>query len=92
MPFQKFGPFFTQEQLKALTAAFDATWQELTTSGMDLSSEDKVALVKRKLAQRLLVSATAGGVRDVETLKKQAMRSLAGSVRGGELTSAPEAA
>ena len=55
-------------------------------------TEDKVALVKRKLAQRILVSATAGGVRDVETLKKQAMRSLAGGVRGGELTSAPEAA
>jgi len=32
-----------------------------------------------------VVSATAGGVRDVETLKKQAMRSLAGGVRGGEL-------
>jgi len=59
---------------------------------MDLSSEDKVALVKRKLAQRILVSATAGGVRDVETLKEQAMRSLARGVRGGELTSAPEAA
>ena len=83
MPFQKFGPFFTQEELKALTAAFDATWQELTTSGMDVSSEDKVALLKRKLTQRILVSATAGGVRDVETLKKQAMRSL---------TSAPKAA
>jgi hypothetical protein len=92
MPFQKFGPFFTQEELKALTAAFHATWQELTTSGMDLSSEDKVALVKRKLAQRILVSATAGGVRDVETLKKQAMRSLARGVRGGELTFAPEPA
>ena len=49
MPFQKFGPFLTQEELKALTAAFDATWQELTTSGMDVSSEDKVALLKRKL-------------------------------------------
>ena len=89
MPFQKFGPFFTQEELKALTAAFHATWQELTTSGMDLSSEDKVALVKRKLEQRILVSATAGGVRDVET---KAMRSLARGVRGGELTPAPEPA
>ena len=86
MPFQKFGPFFTHEELKALTAAFDATWQELTTSGMDLSSEDKVALLERKLAQRILVSATAGGVRDVETLKKQAMRSL--GARGGKQASA----
>ena len=92
MPFQKFGPFFTQEELKVLTAAFDATWQELTTSGMDLSGEDKVALLKRKLAQRILVSATAGGVRDVETLKKQAMRSLVSGLRGDEPTSAPNAA
>ena len=43
---------------------------------MDLSSEEEVALVMRKLAQRILVSATAGGVRDVETLKEQALRSL----------------
>jgi hypothetical protein len=92
MPFQKFGAFFSQEDLKALTAAFHATWQELTTFGVDLSSDDKVALVKRKLVQRILVSATAGGVRDVETLKKQAMRSLARGVRGGEPTSAPEPA
>ena len=32
--------------------------------------------MKRKLAQRILVSATAGGVRDLETMKEQAMRSL----------------
>ena len=38
------------------------------------------SLVKRKLAQRILVSATAGGVRDVETLKEQALRSLSGGV------------
>jgi hypothetical protein len=69
------------------------TLQELRTSGIDLSSEDKVALVKRKLAQRILVSATAGGVRDVETLKEQALRSLFGGVRpGGEQTFASEAA
>ena len=93
MPFQKFGPFFTQEELKALTAAFHATWQELTTSGMDLSSEDKVELLKRKLAQRILVSATAGGVRDVETLKEHALRSLGGGFRlGDEQTCAPEEA
>jgi hypothetical protein len=50
-----------------VTAAFNATLQELRASGIDLSSEDKLALVKRKLAQRILVSATAGGVRDLET-------------------------
>jgi len=75
------------EELDAVTAAFDATWQNLKAAGLDLSSEDKIALVKRQLAQRILVSATAGGVRDLETLKEQAMRSLGGGLRpDGEQT------
>ncbi len=93
MPIRQYARFFGPAELDALTAAFAHTWQELSSSGIDLSSEDKVAQVKMKLAQRILVSATAGGVRDVETLKQQALRSLAGSVRpGGEQTRASEAA
>ena len=93
VPFQQYAPFFKPEELDTLTAAFEATWQELSASGLDLSSEDNIALLKRKLAQRILVSATAGGVRDVETMKEQAMRSLGGGVRpGGEQTFASEAA
>ena len=80
VPFQQYAPFFKPEELDTLTAAFEATWQELSASGLDLSSEDNIALLKRKLAQRILVSATAGGVRDVETLKEQALRSLSGGV------------
>ena len=52
--------------------SFDATWQELSASNPDLSTEDKIALMKKKLAHRILVSATAGGIRDVETLKEHA--------------------
>ena len=60
---------------------------------MGLSTEDKIALMKKKLAHRILVSATAGGVRDVETLKEQALRSLGGGFSlGDEQTCAPEAA
>jgi hypothetical protein len=93
MPFQQYAPFFEPEELDTLTAAFNATWQELMASGLDVSSEDKIALVKRQLAQRILVSATAGGVRDLETLKKQAMRSLGGGLRlGDEQTCASKAA
>jgi hypothetical protein len=93
VPFQQYAPFFKPEELDTLTAAFDATWQELSASGLDLSNEDKIALVRRKLAQRILVSATAGGVRDLKTLKEQAMRSLCGGVRpGGEQTVPSEAA
>ena len=83
MPFQQYAAFFKPEELDTLTAAFDATWQELCVCGFDLGSEDKIALLRRKLAQRILVSATAGGVRDVETMKEQAMRSLGGGVRPG---------
>ena len=80
MPFRQFAPFFEPEELDKLTAAFNETWQELEAAGMDLTSEPEVSLVKRKLAQRILVSATAGGIRDVETLKEQALRSLSGGV------------
>jgi hypothetical protein len=55
--------------------------------------EDKATLMKKKLAHRILVSATAGGVRDLETLKEQALRSLAGGLRvSGSQTGASEAA
>jgi hypothetical protein len=67
--------------------------QELSAADMGLSTEDKIVLMKQKLAHRILVSATAGGVRDVETLKEEALRSLAGGFRlGDDQTCAPEAA
>ena len=78
MPFREQAPFFTPDELDTLTTAFNATWQELRAAGMDLATEPEISLVKRKLAQRILVSATAGGVRDVETLKQEALRSLSG--------------
>jgi hypothetical protein len=50
-----------------------------------MSTEQKLAWVKKRVAQRLLMSATAGGVRDLATLKEQALRSLEGGLRlGGE--------
>lgn len=92
MPFQQYAPFFGPEELKTLTAAFDATWQELSATP-DLTTEDKIALMKKKLAHCILVSATAGGVRDMETLKEQALRSLGGDFcLGDEQTYAPEVA
>jgi hypothetical protein len=93
MPFRQYAAFFGPDELDTLTAAFECTWQELSSSGIDLSSEDQLAQLNRKLVQRILVSATAGGIRDVETLKQQALRSLANNVRpGGGQTHASEAA
>jgi hypothetical protein len=90
MPFQKYAAHFGPAELATMQAAFDATWKELNTAGLDLSTEDEAALMKKKLALRILVSATAGGVRDLETMKQQAMRSLGGI--SDKQTSAPEAA
>jgi len=93
MPFQKYAAHFGPEQLATMQAAFDATWEELRAAGLDLSTEDKATLMKQKLAHRILVSATAGGVQDFETLKEQALRSLGGDFRvGGRQTRASEAA
>ena len=93
MPFREYAQFFGPEDLKTLTAAFDATWQELSASNPDLSTEAKIALMKKKLVHRILVSATAGGVRDMETLREHALRSLGGDFRlSDEQTCAPEIA
>jgi hypothetical protein len=81
MPFQKFAAHFGPDQLATMQAAFDATWEELRAAGLDLSTEDKATLMKKKLALRILVSATAGGVQDFETFKQQALRSLGGRFR-----------
>ena len=32
MPFKEYAPFFKPEELDTLTAAFDATWQELSAA------------------------------------------------------------
>jgi hypothetical protein len=34
MPFQQYAPFFQPEELDTLTAAFDATWQNLKAAGL----------------------------------------------------------
>ena len=84
MPFQQYAEFFSPEELKTLSAVFDATWKELSADRPDLGTEEKVALMKKKLLHRILVSATAGGVKDSEKLKEQALRSLGGEFRLGE--------
>jgi len=93
MPFREYAPYFKPEELATLTAAFDAAWQELSAAHPNLTTEDKIGLLKKKLAHRILVSATAGGVRDVEMLKEQALKSLGGGFRlRDEQTCAPEEA
>jgi hypothetical protein len=92
MPFQEYASFFKKEELAAFTTAFDAVWKELSAANTSLNTEHKIALMKHKLAIRILVSATSG-VRDTEMLKNQALRSLGGGFRlKVDETYAPEAA
>jgi hypothetical protein len=53
MPFQQYATHFGPEELETLTAAFDASLLELRAAGVDMSTEQKLALVKKRLAQRL---------------------------------------
>jgi hypothetical protein len=76
MPFRQYAAYFTPEELDTLTTAFNLTWQALSVSDIDLSTEEEILRLRRNLAQRILVSATAGGIRDVDTLKEEALRSL----------------
>jgi hypothetical protein len=78
MPFREYAAYFKPEELVTLTSAFDAAWQDLSVTRQNLTNEEKLALLKKKLTQRILVSATAGGVRDLDTLKEQALRCLGG--------------
>jgi hypothetical protein len=68
MPFNKYAEFFEPKELKMLTAAFDDAWKELRAGRPDLNTEEKAALMRKKLALRILVSATAG-VRTARRLK-----------------------
>jgi hypothetical protein len=91
MPFREFAGFFQPEELILFETAFDAAWQELSAANKDMITTEKITLMKKKLATRILVSATAG-VRDPEILKEQAIRSLGGVFTlGDDQTSAPEA-
>ena len=92
MPFHKYAGHVGPEELATLEAAFDATWQELSAAGIDLSTAEKFASMKQRLAQRILVSATAGGVRDLDTLKAEALRSLGGLPLRDQKTQTPQAA
>ena len=50
MPLREYAAFFAPEDLKNLTDAFDTTWQELSATHPELNTEEKVALMKKKLA------------------------------------------
>ena len=76
MLFRDYSPFFLPEELDALTAAFDVAWQHRRVKRLNLSAE-QVRIVKKDLAQIILVSASNGKL-DVEELKEIALRTVLG--------------
>jgi len=71
MRLQQYSSFFRPEEFEAMTAAYDAAWQQLQTNRRTLTA-DQVRVLKKNLAQIILASACTGK-RDVERLKEIAL-------------------
>jgi hypothetical protein len=76
MRLRDYSSFFRPEEFDALTAAYDAAWQDLWTKRLTLTA-DQVPVLKKNLSQIILASA-CNGKRDVEQLKEIALRSVSG--------------
>ena len=73
MIFKKYAAFFQPHELDALTAAYDATWQQVQATKHIKATEASV--LKNNLAQIILASACTGE-RDTERLKQIALRAV----------------
>jgi len=76
MRLRDYSSFFRPKEFDALTAAYDAAWQDLWTKRLTLTA-DQVPVLKKNLAQIILASA-CNGKRDVEQLKEIALRGVSG--------------
>jgi hypothetical protein len=73
MPFREYSSYFASDELDALIAAYEATWERLSATGI---SPDQAAVLQKKLGQIILASACKGE-RQVEQLKAIALKALA---------------
>jgi hypothetical protein len=79
MTFQRYAAFFQPHELSALTAAYDAVWQQVrATRGIEAAETSKL---EHNLAQIILASACTGE-RDAERLREIALRAVLGNRRG----------
>ena len=76
MRLRDYSSFFRPKEFDALTAAYDAAWQDLWTKRLTLTA-DQVPVLKKNLAQIILASA-CNGKRDVEQLKEIVLRGVSG--------------
>jgi hypothetical protein len=73
-------PVFDPETVDILVAAFDDAWQSITSSGIDLTSEERIQLMRSVLAVRILELARTGE-RDLHRLREAALLDLARTTR-----------
>ena len=76
MRLRDYSSFFQPQEFDALTAAYDAAWQDLWTQRLTLNP-DQVPVLKKNLAQIILASA-CNGKRDMQQLKEIALRGVSG--------------
>jgi hypothetical protein len=74
MQLRDYSSFFQPDDFDALTAAYDAAWQQLWATRLTLQSE-QVVVLKKNLSQIILASA-CNGKRDVQQLKEIALRGV----------------
>jgi hypothetical protein len=74
MDLRDFSPFFDPEHLSALTAAYDAAWQNVRERMLAMDT-NRAGVLKQKLAQLILASA-CNGQRDVQQLRDIALRGI----------------
>ena len=76
MRLRDYSSFFQPQEFDALTAAYEAAWQDLWTKRLTLNP-DQVPVLKKNLAQIILASA-CNGKRDMQQLKEIALRGISG--------------
>jgi hypothetical protein len=74
MQLRDYSSFFQPEEFDALTAAYDAAWQDLWANRLTLGA-DQLPVLKNNLVQIILASA-CNGKRDVGQLKEIALRGV----------------
>ena len=70
-----YRPAFGPEELESLAAAYDAAWRELSASDLGWTSSAQTWLAKRRLAERILASASTERNLGIQELKERALRS-----------------
>ena len=74
MPFQDFAPFFSPDELDAMTAAYNDAWPQLMAVAAVFPGQ--FGDVKAKLAH-VILAAACSGKRDKKRLEDVALRALA---------------